>query len=107
MPLVQCKTCRASAVIPEGEDPHARTFCSCCTASAADEAGVHHHGEAANACPRRHDGPCWQGPESGPKPDGCTVCRPLLFFANASVAPAAAPVPAPAQAFLRPAAGLA
>lgn len=43
----------------------------------------HPHHEAAAACPKTHDGPCWS-PGPGPdqvkeRPDGCTVCRPLLI----------------------------
>lgn len=57
-------------------DPHVRLddVCSHCT-----DGIYHHHGKAANACPRTHAGSCWQGPASGPKPDGCTVCRPLVI----------------------------
>ena len=59
-------------------DVHVRLddICSHCT-----DGSRHHHGEAAAACPRTHKGPCWQGPASGPKPDGCTVCRPLVIEA--------------------------
>jgi hypothetical protein len=80
--IVQCKQCMKSQVIPAGADPHLVFECGCCTED-------HHHGQEANACPRTHDGPCWQGPLSGPKPDGCTVCRPLIFAGNAAVGPVA------------------
>jgi hypothetical protein len=94
---ITCKTCLASVRVPpseEGDPPvdvHASLECGCCTED-------HHHGEAAAACPQEHDcagcggagrhadecpqphaGPCWQGPQAGPKPDGCTVCRPVLI----------------------------
>jgi hypothetical protein len=63
--------------IPAGADPHSLTWCGCCTED-------HHHGEAAAACsPDQHGGqPCWNPPDV-PKPDGCTVCRPLIHFAVA------------------------
>jgi hypothetical protein len=75
---VQCTRCLSSMTVAEGLDPHAVFQCRCCPEP-------HHHGEAANACPKEHDGPCWKGPQSGPLPEGCTVCRPLLFHANAVV----------------------
>ena len=37
MPIVQCKQCLAVIDIPAGENPHARTWCGCCTID-------HHHG---------------------------------------------------------------
>ena len=76
--IVQCPQCLVMASIPEGQDPHAAFRCACC-----DE--EHHHGEQANNCPREHDGPCWTGPLAGPRPDGCTVCRPLIHFGAGGV----------------------
>jgi hypothetical protein len=75
---VQCKTCLAVADIPADTDPHARTWCTCCTED-------HHHGAAAEACsPANHGGqPCWNPPAQPVKPDGCGVCRPVIHFAVA------------------------
>jgi hypothetical protein len=63
--------------VPDGVDPHTLTWCDCCTQD-------HHHGQAAEACsPEAHGGqPCWNPPETA-KPDGCTVCRPVIHFATA------------------------
>lgn len=99
--LVTCKQCLQSVTHPPGTetDVHTSLECGCCTED-------HHHGEAAAACDGQHDcascgaahhrgaehedgcrsavhGPCWQGPQAGPKPGGCTVCRPLLIQATA------------------------
>lgn len=98
--LVTCKQCLQSVTHPPGTeaDVHASLECGCCTQD-------HHHGEAAAACNAQHAcgacgqdhpsdghaddckqahlGPCWQGPQAGPRPDGCTVCRPLLIQATA------------------------
>jgi hypothetical protein len=82
--IILCKQCLASSTIAAGaavEDVHEALRCGCCP-------GDHHHGHAAANCPRTHEGPCWQGPQSGPKPDGCTVCRPLLILAGAEMTPA-------------------
>ncbi len=73
---VMCKQCLAVTDLPPDTDPHTVTWCGCCVID-------HHHGEAASGCPREHDGPCWQGPQSGPRPPGCTVCRPVVHFATA------------------------
>lgn len=86
--FIQCKQCLATKYVPAGTDPHAVTFCACCTED-------HHHGVTANNCPRTHDGPCWQGLQSGPKPEGCTVCRPVIFFGNAAVYLAVSPAGSP------------
>jgi hypothetical protein len=102
---VQCKQCLAMNDIPEGTDPHTLTWCRCCTQG-------HHHGEAAASCPGNdgvgHPGePCPQpnpaactvmappdgeldadwtcpGGHCGVGVAGCTVCRPLVFFAELS-----------------------
>jgi hypothetical protein len=82
---IQCKQCLTVAEIPEDTDPHAVQFCTCCTQT-NENGDVHHHGEAAAACsPDQHGGePCWN-PPLVPKPDGCTVCRPLIHFATTNV----------------------
>jgi hypothetical protein len=64
--------------VQDDVDVHTALECGCCPED-------HHHGQAAAACPQTHEGPCWQGPQSGPKPDGCTVCRPLIIFPVAGV----------------------
>ena len=83
MPVLQvtCKQCLSSAYVAAG-DVHEALTCGCC----ADE---HHHGQAASACPRAHEGPCWTGPQSGPRPGGCTVCRPLMIQGFATITPPA------------------
>jgi hypothetical protein len=84
---VQCKTCGTVISLPSGADPHATTWCGCCTER-------HHHGRAAEACPQEHDGPCWNPPVIGIllelqpdavpiRPAGCTVCRPVAHYAVA------------------------
>lgn len=78
----QCKQCLAVAELPADADVHTRTWCGCCTQQDTDPA--HHHGETAAACsPEAHGGePCWN-PPAVPKPDGCTVCRPIIHYAVA------------------------
>jgi hypothetical protein len=84
MPRVACKTCSATVDLPPGTDPHAVTWCGCCTEP-------HHHGDAAANCPQDHDGPCWNPPVAGvppelqpgavsARPPGCTVCRPVAHY---------------------------
>lgn len=79
-----CLQCLASTSVPGGvdiDDVHLALNCDCCGEG-------HHHGQEASACPGTHEGECWKGPQSGPKPDGCTVCRPLLILAEAEMTPA-------------------
>jgi len=79
---VTCKQCLSSAYVTDGRDVHETLECGCCPED-------HHHGQAAGACPKEHDGPCWN-PPPGPaaeRPDGCTVCRPLLVRAMAAIHP--------------------
>jgi len=81
--LTQCKQCLAVIDIPAGENPHARTWCGCCTID-------HHHGESvmeAEACAEaNHPGqPCWNPPAQPVRPAGCTTCRPVVHFANAQM----------------------
>lgn len=81
MRQVQCKQCLAIKDIAEGEDPHALTWCGCCTAG-------HHHGAsvrpAAECATANHPGqPCWNPPEQPVRPEGCTICRPVLHLAVA------------------------
>ncbi len=87
MAQFQCKQCLAMIDLPPDADPHASTWCGCCAVT--DDAGnPHHHGasvlpavecEAAN-----HPGmPCFHPPERPDRPEGCTVCRPVIHFAEA------------------------
>jgi hypothetical protein len=74
-------TCRIGGehiwIAPEDtdRDPHRRLDAAGCSHCA--DSGDHHHGENADLCPKAHEGPCWQG--SGPRPDGCAVCRPVTI----------------------------
>lgn len=72
---VMCKQCLAVCNLPDGTDPHAVTWCGCCTED-------HHHGMGALMCsPAAHGGePCWNPPEQPARPDGCLVCRPVVHF---------------------------
>lgn len=97
MKRIQCKQCFAEAQITPETDPHTVNICGCCTID-------HHHGEAAAACPGNggtgHPGedcphpnpdactvvtpsgiPC-PGGHCGIGVSGCTVCRPLVHFAE-------------------------
>lgn len=71
--LVQTNCCRQQATIDSAADPDSAVTCTGESAACCLE--DHHHGEAANACPQSHDGPC------GQVVDGCTVCRPLTIYA--------------------------
>jgi hypothetical protein len=78
---IMCIQCLAETNLPPGADPHASTWCQCCTID-------HHHGEsvmAAEACAEaNHPGvPCFSPPGQPVRPDGCTVCRPVMHFAVA------------------------
>lgn len=83
---ILCKTCLTAVTVPAGTDTdvHDAIECGCCPED-------HHHGRAAAECPEAHEEPCWSGPQSGPRPDGCTVCRPLLIMPMAGVRLASAP----------------
>ena len=61
--------------LPPGQDPHAVNWCTCCTVD-------HHHGEGNQECAADTSHECWQGPQSGPRPKKCKVCRPVVHFAN-------------------------
>ena len=89
--LIKCKQGGEMLEVAEGQDPHAAldaTGCSHCL----DGHGLDVHcGQAANACHQAradglplHDGPCWNPPEVPDRPEGCTVCRPVLFMGNAT-----------------------
>lgn len=85
MKRVQCAMCLAMAEIPGDVNPHSRTWCGCCTRD-------HHHGEgvmAAEECAAaNHPGqPCFSPPLVRDKPDGCTVCRPVIHWAVAGSLP--------------------
>ena len=88
-----CKIGGEMIEVPEGADPHALLDATGCSHCADGHDRDTHCGQAANVCadnPDNHPGPCWTGPESGERPDGCTVCRPILFMGNATlVTPAA------------------
>jgi hypothetical protein len=78
---IMCIQCLAETNLPPGADPHASTWCQCCTID-------HHHGRDvldAEACAEaNHPGaPCFSPPGQPVRPDGCTVCRPVMHFAVA------------------------
>jgi hypothetical protein len=84
MILVQCITGGEHIYIAdedENRDPHSRLDAAGCS-HCKDDAD-HDHAASASACPREHEGPCWHpGPGPGQvliRPEGCTVCRPLLI----------------------------
>jgi hypothetical protein len=101
---VQCQQCLAVTQLDDGEDPHAHTWCGCCTQTDPETGQPHHHGRAAEACPGNggagHEGaPCphpnpavcirltpagedCPGGHCGIGVDGCTVCRPVVHFAT-------------------------
>lgn len=81
MLLVTCKIGGEHVwVAPEdaNRDPHLRLDEAGCTHCLDGHGSNVHCREAADACPKTHGTPCWSGPNSGPRPDGCTVCRPVL-----------------------------
>jgi hypothetical protein len=85
MHVIACKTC-ASTVQLDPSNPlpvHQALVCGCCVPDDPD------HDHAVGPCQQGtpvHDGPCWTGPASGPKPDGCTICRPVVVNAVAGTA---------------------
>lgn len=88
--LIRCKTGGEMIDVPEGQDPHAALDATGCTHCADGHDLDTHCGAVANACPREHEGPCWNPPDVPDRPDGCTVCRPILFMGNTTlVTPAA------------------
>jgi len=95
MAQYQCRTCLAMADLPPGTDPHTRTWCGCCTVTGED-GQPHHHGRgvagAEECAAANHPGvPCFSPPQTS-RPDGCTVCRPVIHFAvPGEPLPAAAP----------------
>jgi hypothetical protein len=92
----QCKQCLAVADLPAGTNPHAHNWCQCCTLTGED-GEIHHHGDTtlpAEQCEQEnHPGePCWHPPTQPNRPDGCTVCRPVIHLATVGeVLPAGAP----------------
>jgi len=99
MAQFQCKQCLTVTELPDGSDPHAHTWCNCCTQT-GDTGEIHHHGEnsmlAADCEAANHPGqPCWHPPAQPVRPDGCTVCRPVIHMAKLSgPLDPAGPVPA-------------
>ena len=81
--LIKCKAGGEMLDVPEGQDPHAALDASGCGHCQDGHPLDTHCGQEANNCPREHPGACWDG--SGTRPDGCTVCRPLLFMAGGGV----------------------
>jgi hypothetical protein len=79
--LIKCRAGGEMIDVPEGQDPHAALDAAGCGHCADQHPLDVHCGDTANSCPREHDGPCWDG--TGTRPDGCTVCRPLVFLGNA------------------------
>jgi hypothetical protein len=86
--LIKCKTGGEMIEVPEGQDPHAALDATGCSHCADGHGPDIHCGEAANACPQDHDGTCLghgeTAEERASRPDGCTVCRPILFMGNAT-----------------------
>lgn len=77
----------SEAIYIRPEDPvqhvHERLNAVCSGHCADNHPQDHPHGEAGSACPKTHEGPCWN-PGPGPdqvreRPDGCQVCRPVLI----------------------------
>lgn len=95
MAQYQCKQCLTVTDLPPGTDPHARTWCGCCPLTGED-GQPHHHGaqvlDATECEAANHPGhPCWHPPTQPARPDGCTVCRPVIHLAVAGdVLPAGA-----------------
>jgi hypothetical protein len=80
--LIKCKQGGEMIEVAEGQDAHAALDATGCSHCADGHGREVHCGAAANGCPREHDGPCWDG--TGERPDGCAVCRPILFMGNAT-----------------------
>lgn len=78
--LVQCKTGGEFLDVPEGQDPHTALDANGCGHCLDSHPLDVHCGRTANDCPRMHDGPCWNPPTVPIRPDGCTVCRPIVFY---------------------------
>jgi hypothetical protein len=74
---IMCLQCQAMKNLPPGADPHAYTWCTCCTVKGED-GEPHHHGRAAESCSGNggigHPGePC-----PHPQPRACiVVSRPV------------------------------
>ena len=86
--LIRCVTGGEMVEVPEGQDPHAYLDATGCSHCADGHDRDTHCGEAANVCagnPDLHEGPCWQQPGVPDRPDGCTVCRPILFMGNTTL----------------------
>jgi hypothetical protein len=86
--LIKCKIGGEMIEVPEGQDPHAALDATGCPHCVDGHDPDTHCGQAANVCadnPDNHPGPCWQGPGSGERPDGCTVCRPLIFMGGTTL----------------------
>lgn len=83
---IACKQGGEAVYIQPGDgnrDPHSRLDAAGCTHCLEEKNPdpEHHCGMNGNLCSKQHDGDCWQGPASGPRPEGCSVCRPLIIEA--------------------------
>lgn len=70
---VQCMQCLAETVIPGGADPHALTWCGCCTRTDPATGQIHHHGRAAEACAGNNGTGHPGAPCPHPNPKACTA----------------------------------
>lgn len=80
MQQVMCKQCLAVKNVPPGVNPHSLTWCDCCKQD-------HHHGENvlsdADCVTANHPGQaCWNPPFQPVRPDGCSICRPIVVLAQ-------------------------
>jgi hypothetical protein len=91
--LIRCKTGGEMIEVAEGQDPHTALDATGCTHCKDGHGPDVHCGQAALACHQArvdghplHDGPCWNPPPGHApvpdRPDGCTVCRPIVFAGN-------------------------
>lgn len=91
MAQYQCKTCLAMTDLPPGADPHASTWCGCCTIT-GENGAPHHHGRAAESCPGNNGAGHPGEPCDHPNPKVCVVVsRPVPAEAIAPGTPGVRP----------------
>jgi hypothetical protein len=83
--LVRCKLGGEILEVPAGQDAHAALDANGCSHCVDNHGPDYKHGQAAPECPKTHPGPCWNPPDTPDRPEGCTVCRPVLFMGNVDV----------------------